>query len=144
MTLQKSKAERDRRALRRAGIPAERQEVGWTPEQDALLGTDTDSAIAHRLGRTRMAVTLRRQRLQIPPYQQHVGDHKYASGAGSLGARTLNLDVRTAEKLDRCAFAMVADLDRRGIPVKQLHGWQVVSMLCDMYLEQTQSGEEQP
>jgi hypothetical protein len=35
----------------------------WTPDEDALLGTDTDQAIANRLGRSRASVKLRRIRL---------------------------------------------------------------------------------
>jgi hypothetical protein len=38
----------------------------WTPEKDALLGTDSDCAIAKRLGVTHAAVWQRRQKLGIP------------------------------------------------------------------------------
>jgi hypothetical protein len=39
----------------------------WTAEEDALIGTDTDAAIATLLpGRSRTAVKLRRIRLGIP------------------------------------------------------------------------------
>jgi hypothetical protein len=41
---------------------------GWTPEQLALLGTDTDTAIAGRLNRTLNAVRLKRERLAIPKH----------------------------------------------------------------------------
>lgn len=39
----------------------------WTPEEEELLGTDTDAAVAEEIGRTRQAVALRRQQLGIEP-----------------------------------------------------------------------------
>jgi len=38
----------------------------WTPEEDALLGTDTDAVISSRLGRSKTAVCNRRHDLGIP------------------------------------------------------------------------------
>jgi hypothetical protein len=38
----------------------------WTDEELALVGTDTDQAIAHKLGRTVAAVQKVRLRLGIP------------------------------------------------------------------------------
>ena len=40
--------------------------TGWTPEQLALLGTDTDEAIAAKIGRTRSAVRSQRSGRGIP------------------------------------------------------------------------------
>jgi len=37
----------------------------WSKEDDALLGTDTDRAIARRLGRTSVSVSNRRKKLGI-------------------------------------------------------------------------------
>jgi len=51
----------------RLGIPvcfARRQP--WTPEEEALLGTAPDTAIAARLGRHLATVCIRRQKLGIP------------------------------------------------------------------------------
>jgi len=42
----------------------------WTKEDDALLGTDTDRAIARRLGRTSVSVSNRRKKLGIARKQQ--------------------------------------------------------------------------
>jgi hypothetical protein len=42
-------------------------EDGWSAEELALLGTDTDEAVAARVGRTLDAVRLKRDRLRIPP-----------------------------------------------------------------------------
>jgi hypothetical protein len=39
----------------------------WTPEEEKLLGTDTDKAIARRLGRSALAVRARRASLGLPP-----------------------------------------------------------------------------
>lgn len=38
----------------------------WSPSEDALLGTDTDEAIARRLGRSQNSVMIRRRALGIP------------------------------------------------------------------------------
>lgn len=38
----------------------------WTPDQDALLGTDSDAVIAGRLGKSRDQVLRRRKELGIP------------------------------------------------------------------------------
>jgi hypothetical protein len=38
----------------------------WTPAEDALLGTDTDATVARRIGRTPVAVMLRRRNRGIP------------------------------------------------------------------------------
>jgi hypothetical protein len=49
---------------RRRGHPPGHPELRfWTPDEDALLGTDTDSAIARRLGRTLKAVNQRRRKI---------------------------------------------------------------------------------
>ncbi len=42
-----------------------REKKGWSAEDDALLGTDTDAAIAERLGRNMRTVQKRRQALGI-------------------------------------------------------------------------------
>jgi DNA-binding Lrp family transcriptional regulator len=41
----------------------------WTKQEDALLGTDTDRAIAARLGRSTGAVIYRRKRLNIEGFR---------------------------------------------------------------------------
>jgi hypothetical protein len=43
-------------------------EDGWTPEQDALLGTDHDGVIAEKIGRSEPAVTSRRVQRKIPAF----------------------------------------------------------------------------
>jgi hypothetical protein len=54
--------DRKSEVAKRAGIrPGDRwKDRHWTPEEDALLGTDHDRAVAGRIGRTRSAVTTRR------------------------------------------------------------------------------------
>jgi hypothetical protein len=42
-------------------------ETGWTAVERALLGTDTDEAIAAKIGRTRSAVRSRQSKAGIPP-----------------------------------------------------------------------------
>ncbi|MCE9563938.1 MAG: hypothetical protein K8U57_18000 [Planctomycetes bacterium] len=42
----------------------------WSVEQLSLLGTDTDQAVAEKLGRTEEAVRLKRSRLKIPLFNR--------------------------------------------------------------------------
>jgi hypothetical protein len=42
---------------------------GWTPEQEALLGTDLDEVIAERIGRTAVSVRCKRNLLKIPTFR---------------------------------------------------------------------------
>lgn len=46
----------------------------WTEEEEALVGTDTDGAIAEQLGRTPMAVRNKRRALGIAPFREHAHD----------------------------------------------------------------------
>ena len=74
---------RDEEVAARTGHPigsvrAKRRELGrplaqpgwrlWTPAEEALLGTDTDKAVAARLKRSRKAVRMHRGHLGIPPH----------------------------------------------------------------------------
>jgi hypothetical protein len=45
--------------------------IAWTTEMDVTLGTQTDKAIAKRLGVSLSAVNVRRNLLGIPPYSKH-------------------------------------------------------------------------
>jgi hypothetical protein len=127
--------ERIRRELRSAGIPADRAERDWQESEDNLLGTDTDNVVGKKVGRSRTAVTLRRQRLQIPPYRKIKGEHVYASGIGSIACSTIILDVTTTELLSECQTLLAKELYERGYPVKRLNGWQIVNMLCRKFLD---------
>jgi len=50
----------------------------WTPEEEKLLGTDLDRIIAVRLGRSKVAVLHRRDRLRIPGFGV-LPDNKHAT-----------------------------------------------------------------
>lgn len=56
------------RLLRENGRTVQRRDA-WKPEEDALLGTAPDQALADRVGRTEKAVAARRQQLGIPRYR---------------------------------------------------------------------------
>jgi hypothetical protein len=49
--------------------PSRWVETGWTPEQDALLGTDDDDGIGARIGRTAEAVRSRRSDLGVETFR---------------------------------------------------------------------------
>lgn len=59
-------AERNRRQWAEGGMGPIR---AWTPEEDALLGTDLDKLIADRIGRSASSVTWRRKKLGIPRFE---------------------------------------------------------------------------
>jgi DNA-binding XRE family transcriptional regulator len=48
----------------------------WTAEEDAALGTDTDVAVAKRLGRSAHAVNDRRRALGVPAFVTKVDGRK--------------------------------------------------------------------
>ena len=68
----------------------------WTAEELALLGTDTDAAVARRIGRTQTAVYMQRRKLGLAPGIPHtrtwtkaelrlLGKHSDAEVASRLG-----------------------------------------------------------
>jgi hypothetical protein len=44
--------------------------IKWTATEEALVGTLTDDALAAKLGRTEVAIALKRRALGIPPYKE--------------------------------------------------------------------------
>jgi hypothetical protein len=80
-------------------------EDGWTTEEDALLGTDHDEAIARRIGRSASAVTTRRVKRKIPAFSG------WTCGAPSWTAEELALlgtdhDEAIAQRIGRTAGAV--------------------------------------
>ena len=63
-----AKAEAAKKCGTRPGPRWAPERGGWTPEQIALLGTHYDAVIAARLGRTAVAVTVKRNKLKIPAF----------------------------------------------------------------------------
>lgn len=58
----------------------------WTKEEDALLGTDIDSAVARRLGVAKSSVAIRRQILGISTYQESLRGRKVEARPSPLPA----------------------------------------------------------
>jgi len=78
----------------------------WTPEEDALLGTDIAPVIAERIGRTVGAVRRRRCTLGIPAVRaeflcQHCGEPVAESSALGAPRRFCNVCVSQRAKLPR-------------------------------------------
>jgi hypothetical protein len=95
------------------GLPRRRP---WTAEETALLGTDTDRAIAERLGIPRRAVTQERVRLRIPGISQHWN----AQETALLGTAP---DSRLAARIGKSASAIRQRRDRLGIPAFRVVQW---------------------
>ena len=58
----------DSRRGKKTGIVT--QGRAWTPEEESLLGTDTDKAVASKIDRTKKAVTHRRTLLKIESFRK--------------------------------------------------------------------------
>jgi hypothetical protein len=87
----------------------------WTPEELALLGTDTDEAVARRLGRTRSAVTSRRVNMGIGAFSGwSAGGRDWT--AGELGLLGGDFDEVIAGRIGRTRPAVSQMRLELGIP----------------------------
>jgi hypothetical protein len=64
----KRKAKLSKRLGLRPGPRWTQGNGGWTDDEIALLGTDTDAAVAKKLGRSRHAVRSKRSKLKVPTF----------------------------------------------------------------------------
>jgi hypothetical protein len=94
---------------------------GWTAEQLALLGTDRDSAVAARLGRSPNAVALRRRALGVPAFGGRAGGRGWTKP--ELRLLGTDSDEAVAKRIGRtpgavtqrrCAVGIAAAARRRG------------------------------
>src|SRR5439155_9210311 len=114
---------RNRRRLRRAitstGKPRAPE---WTLQDQALLGKMPDAEAAQRLGRTLVAIRVRRLRLNIPNYGQSFKRWTPEELAllGSMPDRLL------ARKLHRTRIAVTGKRDQLRIPnmIEGYHRWR--------------------
>src|SRR5437867_4396705 len=114
---------RNRRRLRRAitstGKPRAPE---WTLQEQALLGKMPDAEAAKRLGRTIVAIRVRRQRLNIPNFGQPFKRWTSAELAllGTMPDRLL------ARKLRRTRIAVTGKREQMGIPnlIEGYHRWR--------------------
>jgi hypothetical protein len=88
------------------GLPPQRK---WTNEQVVLIGTDTDRAIANRLGLPTNVVKYKRERLGICLLAQRWKEHEIAL----LGTAP---DAELARKLGKSPSAIWRKREQRGIP----------------------------
>jgi hypothetical protein len=99
------------------GLPPSHQ---WKDEEIALLGTDTDGAIARRLGLAKKRVSWKRAQLGIPsfvPRPERWTEHEIAS----LGTAA---DPEVARKLGKSVEAVCQTRRRLGIPpAPAVSGW---------------------
>jgi len=84
---------------------------GWSADQVALLGTDTDKAVARRLGRSRSSVINTRLKLGIPAFTVRDG---WGQHEGLIGQMP---DSQIAKLRGVSRPAVNAARIRRGIPV---------------------------
>ena len=95
------------------GLPPRRK---WTGEELALLGTDTDRAIAQRLGIPMKVVRRERDRLGISGISQRWKEHEIAL----LGTAP---DSQLVATIGKSASAITQKRDKLGIPPFTLFQW---------------------
>lgn len=84
----------------------------WTEEEEALVGTDTDGAIAEQLGRTPMAVRNKRRAMGIAPFREY--RHEWTDDElALLGAMS---DAVVAEMLGLTRLTVLKKRQDLGIP----------------------------
>jgi hypothetical protein len=82
---------------------------GWTAEQDALLGTDTDAAIGARVGKTWQAVASRRAKLRVPAHRAAVwGQQSERWRDEEIASLGVLADYQIAERSGRPLVAVSA------------------------------------
>jgi hypothetical protein len=107
---------------RRGHPPGHPELPFWTPAEDAVLGTDTDAAVARRLGRSFRAVKDRRRLLGIPPFVVKVDGRRLkrlwsAAGLTQAGLAAMSgVHVRPSQTLRR--------VRRTGSGGTRRHGWR--------------------
>ena len=84
----------------------------WTEKELSLLGTDTDAAIAKKVGRNQHAVTIQRTKLGIPAAQPRGYDWTSDEDA-MLGTGT---DQAVADTLGVAKITIMRRRQKLGIP----------------------------
>lgn len=100
-------------AGKRHNLIGGQQLVRWSSSDDALLGSDIDSVIAKRIGRTTSAVRHRRERLKIPRVDAVRSDLWSEDELALLGTDT---DQRVSEQTRRTLTAVKQQRDKLKIP----------------------------
>jgi hypothetical protein len=106
-----------RRAITSTGA---RKMPDWTLHEEALLGTMSDGEVAKKIGRTKVAVTLHRQRMGILSlYRAKRWTKNEIAVLGTLPDRLV------AKKLDRTLIAVTGKRSQLLIPniVEKVHRW---------------------
>jgi hypothetical protein len=112
----RGQAERSRRMWENPeayGLPPRRQ---WTDDEIALLGTDTDKAIATRLGIPRNVVKYKRERLGIARLREPWKPHEIAL----LGTAS---DAQVGRTLGKSAAVIRRKREALGVPTFALYSW---------------------
>ena len=97
----------------------------WSPEEDAMLGTDSDGMIARKIGASPPTVRKRREKLGIP---------KYANTPTTGKRLRLLRDPEMNAKLDELKPFLAQEFTRRGVPVRSVDDQTAVLFLLDQAL----------
>jgi hypothetical protein len=114
------------------GIDAYREYTDWTADMDAMLGTDTDQAVAKRLGVNKAAVMARRRRLKIEAHSPKLGRRVapvFLSDDASDGVSSLTAHVsaETRKKANQLRMPLAALFKKSGLPIRgEVAMWQVI------------------
>jgi hypothetical protein len=103
--------------IARTGRPLDPEQRLWTPQEEALLGTDTDEQIAPKLKRTKTAVGWRRVLLGIPAWQAKYSRPWTAEEDALLGKLP---DQELAKRLKRTLEAVKVRRKQKHLPCVNL------------------------
>ncbi len=108
-----------RRANTKTGLPKAPE---WTRQEESLLGTMSDAELATHLGRTFVAIGIRRSRLGIPEFDNPAKrwTPEELAPLGTMPDRLL------ARKLGRTLIAVTAKRSQLGVPnvIEGYHRWR--------------------
>lgn len=93
----------------------------WTAEEDALLGSDSDAAVAQHIGRTRASVAQRRIGLGIPSARR-------ARGIAPRSTNTIHLSEEMRAALHELEPHVRQRYKDAGLPIVRVEPWQIVEI----------------
>lgn len=112
----------------RAGQKSLATRRDWTAEEDALLGSDSDTVVALHLGRTRASVAQRRAGLGIPSARR-------ARGIAPRSTNTIRLSEEMRAVLEELEPYIRQRYNDAGLPIMRVEPWQIVEIALHELLD---------
>jgi len=110
----------------------------FTPDMDAILGTEPDHVLAERFGLSKTTVATRRRKLNIASITR---GH---SQPGVSKRQSISLDADMKEMIDGLAPKLLERYKRMGVPLANLEPWQVIIAALRYMEESFSTGRLKP